>query len=230
MVHYNYVSGTLTSPGGRHASGNSNGVDYARIDVSLPFDVNDTGTYWMISSSDVFCTAAGAWIVSHAVTQDDASNAYPVGFRITNIAPHSDGTLVHSYAWDSSSGRLSDLASCGIYEIVDFPGPPGTYLWPAPWLREDANPTVYPDPHVPGSDGGAVDTQHTGRISPPYAPAGFHATQAFMYTCTWQSGALGTGIDIGREITQAVNTFTYTVTKSGGSASCTVGTNCENGN
>ncbi len=69
MYHYNYISGTLSSPGGRQASGSYNAVDYARYDVSLPSNSSDTGYYSVQSLSSVWCTAAGAWIVWNALTQ-----------------------------------------------------------------------------------------------------------------------------------------------------------------
>jgi len=75
MYHYNYVSGTLTSPNGREDTAANNAPDYIRIDVSLPFDPNDTGIYSMVSVSSVYCTGAAAWIVWQAASQAQTSNA-----------------------------------------------------------------------------------------------------------------------------------------------------------
>lgn len=66
-THYNYVSSTLTSPNGRHASCGMNAYDYARCDVSLPFDQNDTGTFTQQSTSSVNCSVMG-WYVWNVVT------------------------------------------------------------------------------------------------------------------------------------------------------------------
>jgi hypothetical protein len=71
------VSGTPTSPNGRHASGNYNATDCARNDVSLPYDPSDGGTYLVQSQSSVYCTAAGAWIVWNAYSQAQASVSVP---------------------------------------------------------------------------------------------------------------------------------------------------------
>jgi hypothetical protein len=50
MTHTAYAWTSLTSPNGRYvASGPSGtyttGVNYVKVEVSLPFNANDTGTY-----------------------------------------------------------------------------------------------------------------------------------------------------------------------------------------
>ena len=59
MTHTAYAWTSLTSPKGRWtASGPTGtytyGVNYVRVEVSLPFDANDLGTYWTEGDSGVW--------------------------------------------------------------------------------------------------------------------------------------------------------------------------------
>ena len=120
MIHYNYVSGTLSSPQGRKANGSSNGIDYARYDVSLSYDPNDTGTYIVQSLSSVYCTGAQAWIVWNAFTEAQVSDAFPINFTQNGSESDSDGELYFLYQWQSSSGNPADIASCQVGEFVTY--------------------------------------------------------------------------------------------------------------
>ncbi|HEX8674758.1 MAG TPA: DUF4157 domain-containing protein, partial [Longimicrobium sp.] len=72
----------------------------------------------------------------------------PVNFRQTKGEARSEGRLYFEYAWDSSTGKLSDLSAVEVGEYVAYPnGDP--YYWPSPpWKGSSKNPEVTFD--VPG--------------------------------------------------------------------------------
>jgi len=96
--------------------------------------------------------------------------------------------LHFEYAWDSSSGKLSDLtgSGCTVYENVSYPGG-NPFLWPSPPYATGSrtpNPTILPSPPVPGADGSLQDTHSPKPFLKPYRPATFSATQYYQYSCT----------------------------------------------
>jgi len=153
--------------------------------------------------------------------------AYPVSFVEAGVTVYSDGRMQFGYTWQSSSEDITDLADCVVYEAVTYPGPPGTYVWPSPpWKFSQPNPSVGPTPKIPGSNGTGGDTQYPGTFATPYGTNQFDATQVYEYSCPVGSGDLATGITIHREVDQNGSYYTYKITKSGQSASCTLGVNC----
>jgi hypothetical protein len=232
MYHTAYVNATLTSPKGRVAN---NGIIQAtssvREDLSLPFVPNDTGTYLVSSWHSGFCHVCNCWLFQGCGSGASANNAYPINFTQSGSTANSDGRLQFQYTWQSSSQNIMDLADCVVYEAVTYPGSPGTYVFPSPpWNWSQPNPSVGPTPKVPGSNGGMYDTHKPGNFATPYGTNQFDATQVYEYTCPGMIGDLATGITIHREVDQNGSYYTYKVTKSGASASCTLGVNCYQGN
>jgi len=246
MIHYNYVSGTLSSPQGRKANGSSNGIDYARYDVSLSYDPNDTGTYIVQSLSSVYCTGAQAWIVWNAFTEAQVSDAFPINFTQNGSESDSDGELYFLYQWQSSSGNPADIASCQVGEFVTYPGyTPGQNLWywwqSPPWQpTKTHNPTQN---QVAGNNSSCsqgnlngvapcqIDNQeHSSFVAPPTVGYSFAAQQKWWYACPNVNGGnsvdLTTFTTIQRSVTNSGSTYTYQVTKSSASASCILGQNC----
>jgi hypothetical protein len=248
MTHTNYVSGTLSSPGGRQASGYSSGIDFARYDVSLSYDTRDTGTYIVQSLSSVYCTGCMCWIVWNAYTQAQATNysAYPINFTQNGSSNTAGGELYFLYSWQSSSGNTADLAACSVGEYVTYPGyvegQQNTYWWPSPpW-----QPTHSSNPNqdwVSGNQGpcqegglyGAApcvidNQQHSSFDAPPTVDGAFTAQQKWWYQCPGVNGGnpvdITTFTTIQRSVTHNGSTYTYHVTKSSASASCVSGQTC----
>ena len=77
-------------------------------------------------------------------------HAQPYNFRQVGDPIDSDnGTVTFNYAWSSTSGALTgiDNTTCAVYEIVTYPGTPGTL----------ANPVAYVPPNPPFGPGWAYD-------------------------------------------------------------------------
>lgn len=110
---------------------------------------------------------------------------------------HSNGTYITNYAWSSTDGIPGDETSCTEYEIVTYPGTPGTatspttYLPPNPpfnsgWDYDTSTPPIprFVSPtenDVAGSVEQAHDTQAIYGFSPPYAAGSFTGTQNFYF-------------------------------------------------
>lgn len=74
VAHTTHMNSTLSSPNGRQTSGTTSGGDYSRIDLSLPNDDNDTGTYLVSSAHWAYCPYGG-WFLNGNQTQGSASTA-----------------------------------------------------------------------------------------------------------------------------------------------------------
>jgi hypothetical protein len=146
-------------------------------------------------------------------------------FRQTAVSDAGGGVLHFEYAWDSSTGNLSDLANCTWAEIVaykpadlPFPSPP------FPAGLSPPNPTIQPTPPVPGSDGASQDNHSTpGTFVKPYKAASVVAVQNYRYTCTCANNGnpivISGPISITRTVGQnADGTFKFVISKSGSSA------------
>ncbi len=84
----------LTSPNGRHGNCGYNAIDYARCDVSLPFDPNDTGTFTEQSTSSVFCTAMGGWFVWNVLTSASIEIHFGYSLNVYHFS-HADATYCY---------------------------------------------------------------------------------------------------------------------------------------
>jgi hypothetical protein len=169
----------------------------------------------------------------------------PVNFTQAGSQSLSGGQLYFLYEWQSNTGNSSDLQSCAVGEFVTYPGyvagQQGVYLWPnPPWPSTSSpNPTTGSvtgnNSYCPwGSSSGTapcvVDTQNHGAFGSTYADASFPAYQTWQYTCPGVNSGkpvtlLGP-LTIQRSVTNSGTTYTYTITKSGATASCILGQTC----
>ena len=151
----------------------------------------------------------------------------PENLRQTAATALGDGTnnprLNFKYSWDSTSGNLADLSDCKVGEIVTYPGDANPAPWPAPFGGSSSNPTII---WLAGTLGKMQDTHsNKGGFKQPYKEASITATQNYRYECKCPDGTTRTGnllgpISIVRTVTKnADGTYTYTITKSGESAS-----------
>ncbi len=172
------------------------------------------------------CVAVPATAMSEASCNVEPPCAFPVNFRQTGVTDEGDGVLRFTYAWDSSTGNLADLANCVIGEIVTYPnGNP--FTWPSPPYASDSgtpNPTV--------RDGGATTGQspdthiHKG-FRTPYTFATFTATQTYRYKCPCKNGGAYVNLVGPIEIRRTVQfvpfpAWTYFIEKSGSQAFLTL--------
>ena len=133
-----------------------------------------------------------------------------------------NGVLRFKYKWDSTTGDLADLGNCSIREKVDYPGG-NPYQWPSPpWGLEICavpNPTLAPNPPIPGTDGALQDTHGAcPNFTIPYQAASFVAMQVYQYQCScmenWET-LLGIG-PIYRFVTgEEGGLWRYSIIKSG---------------
>jgi len=145
--------------------------------------------------------------------------AVPTNFRRTNWTGAADGTLTITYAWDSSSGKQSDLSSCTIGEYVTYPGTANPYTWPRPpFGQQTPNPTSVSGS---GANAGFTDTQSPpGQWITPYITASFTANQTYQYVCPCANGGNQVRMasyTVTRSVTKnSDGTYEYTITKSSG--------------
>jgi len=146
--------------------------------------------------------------------------ATPTNFHQVGSGTDNSGTLHFNYAWDSSTGKLSDLNACTVGEIVNYPsGNP--YSWPSPMSRSTTNPTVIDLAATSGSFGD--DHEPPTSFTKPYSASSFTATQNYRYKCPCAASGNYVNMagpnDIVRSVTQNTDgSWKYTVTKSGSSA------------
>ena len=147
----------------------------------------------------------------------------PVNFRQMGAGTDTGGGTLHfDYRWDSSTGRLADLAACTVSERVDyraadlpFPSPP------FPAGLNPPNPTIL---SVAATDGAAQDNHSTpGAFVKPYAAASVTAMQIYRYTCPCSNGGNPVTIfgplAIVRSVIRNPNgSFRFEITKSGATA------------
>lgn len=144
----------------------------------------------------------------------------PVNFRQTSASDIGNGVLQFTYAWDSSTGSLSNLSDCVVSETVTYPGG-NPYCLPEPFpaICLD-NPTII---GVPGSDGVVTDTHglegKTGSdFRRPYFSASTSGQQTISYSCGSGSatvtGTLLGPLSIERSVSESTNNrWKYTITK-----------------
>jgi hypothetical protein len=221
--HTTHMTSTLTSPKGRQASGNASDGCYTEVDLYLAFDPTDTGTYETESDSWAFCPVLGLWFWNGVESEGSANDCpVPTNLTIDSGSDAGGGVLHFQYSYSSSIGDVSNLTSCTLNEKVDYPGG-NPYSWPNPWTTATINPTIGPNPPVPGTAGSFTDDQQPGTIKPPYVAANFTATQNYRYSCSCTNGGnpvvLSGPISIVRSVIKRTDgKYKYTVTKSGYSA------------
>jgi Domain of unknown function (DUF4157) len=148
------------------------------------------------------------------VSGSAAPCSVPVNYRQTAGGPAPGGVLHFEYAWDSSSGNLTDLDTCEVGERVDYTQTENPPFDPAP------NPTII---WLPGEDGGLQDNHSPGVVQ-PYKVSTEKAVQYYRYRCPCKNGGnpvnLMGPINIIRKVEKRPDgKFKYTITKSGKSAS-----------
>jgi len=216
------------------ATVNSTGLATAVAAGTAKITATFTGVVYPFAPSG-FCSPVQRVTKSGSSTCDVVCPV-PTNFAQSGVGSSSNGLLAFTYTWSSTTGNTTDLSkcSCKVGEEVDYPGfIPGTaatYVWPRPpWSQSTTNPAV--DISQAATLLPLSDVHHPGTMIAPYGAAQFSATQYYKYVCTGVNNGspvtlLGP-ISINRSVTQNSNgTFTYTFTKSGQTASCTVGQTC----
>jgi hypothetical protein len=174
-------------------------------------------------------------IVRRCPSGGDNVVAIPVNFRQTSVMDAGGGDLRFTYAWDSSSGHLSDLSSCVIGEYVTVQGTTADpYNWQSPPYAAGAhspNPTSAtsnpPAPDVAATLGQFQDDHTLYTNVPvvwvkPYVHTGFASIQSYQYKCSNYRNGNYIEIDgplyITREVLQSNGAWLYSVTKSNAAA------------
>jgi hypothetical protein len=156
--------------------------------------------------------------------RETSTCARPVNFRNTvNGRDEGGGTLYFEYAWESSSGSLSDLQSCTLGERVSYSGGnPFPLPAPFPAISFD-NPQIA---NVPGTAGGFADRHRTpGQFRVPYSEASFTALQDYRWQCScadnnaWHTFDGYGAVPIVRTVAQSDSgTWYFMITKAGAAA------------
>lgn len=181
-----------------------------------------SGTFNYNNGVSKYCSPRQASPQGHA----NITCAIPTNFRQTVGRDAGNGVLHFEYAWDSSTGHLSDLSSsgCTVNENVSYPGG-NPFYWPSPpWASgtHTNNPTILPSPPLSGADGALQDDHSPLTFQRPYQAAAFTATQYYQYSCTCDHSSnvnLAGPISIARSVSMnSGGIWKYTITKSGVSA------------
>jgi hypothetical protein len=188
-------------------SAGSQPIAAAKSDVTVP---------GILPGDDARPTA----FVNSIKPQTDCACPTPTNFRQTLGRDNGNGILYFEYAWGSTSGNVADLTNCEVGEHVTYPGG-SPFAWPSPpFSISTSNPTVRWHPATWGAFG---DQHSTPGFVKPYQAASVTATQNYRFRCTCHNNntpvVLMGPISIVRSVTQNANqTFRYTITKSGVSA------------
>jgi hypothetical protein len=152
--------------------------------------------------------------------------AIPVNFTQGPGQDVGGGTLRFTYTWQSSTGRIEDLASsnCWLAEKVWYPGE----VWPAPF------PAFTPDnPYLGGNlipgNGQSVDNHFLppGPWRTPYFVKSFTANQVYRFHCPcyqndnwiYVFGSESNPVQIVRSVQQRTDgRYKFLITKTGSSA------------
>jgi hypothetical protein len=154
------------------------------------------------------------------------SPPHPINFVQTNAYDAGSGTLHFEYYWDSSTGRLADLARCTVSEKVTYD--PADIPFPSPPFPTNLSPDNPTFLSVPGDFGRGQDNHRTpGTFVKPYVARTVTATQIYYYTCrAAYSGALTGPITLAgpHSIVRSVSqngdgSWKFQITKNGFSAS-----------
>ncbi|MCX5632449.1 MAG: hypothetical protein NTW93_02045 [Phycisphaerae bacterium] len=143
--------------------------------------------------------------------------AKPTNLHCVYVQDLGDGRLYFRYEWDSTTGDLGDLGNSAVREKVDYPGG-SPYYWPSPpWIGWVPNPTIAPNPPIPGTYGLMSDTHSPPGFTTPYQTASVTAMQVYQYICGCKED-WDTLLSIGpiyRFVTQDGPYWRYSILKSG---------------
>ena len=168
------------------------------------------------------CGCSRYTIYPEVITNWSVRCPVPVNFRQTNVTDLGNGTLQFDYNWDSSTGRLADLAGCTVTELVTYN--PADLPFPSPPFPLNLNP---PNPTILGGAatvGFGRDTHSTpGNFVRPYSNRSVVATQIYQYTCGCANNGLPVRmygpIAITRAVTRnADGTGRFVITKNSSSS------------
>jgi hypothetical protein len=161
------------------------------------------------------------------------NGAIPVNYRQTAFSVQSSASLHFEYMWDSSTGNLADLSACQIEEYVTYVGP-NPYPWPSPpylanqvtpWPELGLTPVSANNPKLNDDHGHAAGWQT------PYVFKVVASDQVYQFQCPYyqnnqwvQLMPINGQIPIDRVVSLPNGNppWTYTITKSGQSASMTL--------
>ncbi|MGH9914027.1 MAG: hypothetical protein ACRD63_01920 [Pyrinomonadaceae bacterium] len=153
--------------------------------------------------------------------------AVPTNFRQVGNAINSNGNMIINYAWDSSTGKLTDLSNVTIGERVDYPAVNCgnfKFCWPSPpWALSAlaAQPSIIDGS---GAFGSFHDTHDANEFLKPYRAASFTAKQIYRYQTSCANGGnpvtLRGPMDIVRSVSQKPDgQWKYQITKDGNTIS-----------
>lgn len=131
----------------------------------------------VLDSTSVFSRPTGALDGQRSAANEQAR---PVNFRQTLEETRADGTLYFEYKWDSSTGKLSDLATCRSDEYVTYPDPRDPFPWPLPFSQVTYNPTIG---LATADHPKLMDHQLVPSFAMPYQANTLIATQEFYWRC-----------------------------------------------
>ena len=151
------------------------------------------------------------------------SCAVPIDYQQTSGSGDGQGILHFAYAWNSSTGSLSDLAACTVREYVSYPGN-SPFGWPSPPYTQ-ASTTFPVTLGVAATDGASRDTHSYPGFQQPYQANSFTATQLYQYICPCANNGRPVNLMGPLSITRQVyfsspdGKWTYLASKSGVNAS-----------
>jgi hypothetical protein len=153
------------------------------------------------------------------------SCAVPTNIQQTACSDKGNGDLHFDYSFSSSTGKITDLSSCTVGEIVTYPGTQDPFPFPSPPMPADAypNPTVNDFSATKGSFTDDHFLTPSTTFVKPYSASSFTATQYYRYKCACANGGnyvnMVGPLSIVRSVTQNPNgSWKFTVTKSNCSA------------
>jgi sugar lactone lactonase YvrE len=161
------------------------------------------------------------------ICSSTSCSAIPINYH--QVGPGVDqggGVLFFNYAWQSSDGYLADLGNCWVGELVTYPGTANPYVYANPpyaFGDSSPNPTILWG-SVTAAEGKGTDKHSPKPFMKPYVFNSFTAKQNYRYTCLGLAPVNFPGW-VGIQLTRTVRLnattgcWTYTVTKSGYSAS-----------
>jgi hypothetical protein len=199
--------------------------------VTLVGVTASSAPYNMELDAKVGSTTVGSMIFTVTGT---INGAIPVNYRQTAFSVQSSASLHFEYKWDSSTGNLADLSTCQIEEYVTYVGP-NPYPWPSPpYLANQVTPWPFlgGTPISANNPVGLKDDHgHADGWQTPYVFKVVASDQVYQFQCPYyqnnqwvQLMPINGQIPIDRVVSLPNGNppWTYTITKSGQSASMTL--------